>query len=87
MRQVIRRKPFHEQDGMGENESRSWSRSRSRSRYSTSSGPLDVGEEVWRDSAGDRLDDFGVDENVEFYDDDQMPLAEFMERQISMRRL
>ena len=85
MRHVIRRKPFHERDAVGEHESRS--RSRSQSRRSTSSGPLEVGEEIWRDTAGDRLDDFGVDENVEFYDEDQMPLARFMERQISMRRI
>lgn len=85
MRPVIRRKPFHQRDAVREHESRS--RSRSQGRRSTSSGTFDVGEEIWRDSAGDRLDDFGVDENVEFYDEDQMPLARFMERQISMRRL
>jgi palmitoyltransferase len=32
------------------------------------------GEEGWRNSEGERLADFGVDELVEFYDDD-VPLA------------
>ncbi|KAI5266204.1 S-adenosyl-L-methionine-dependent methyltransferase [Aureobasidium subglaciale] len=33
------------------------------------------GEEGWRNSEGERLDDFGVDEDVEFYDEDDVPLA------------
>lgn len=85
MRHVIRRKPFHKRDAAGQDDSRS--QSRSQSRHSASSGPVDVGEELWRDSAGDGLDDFGVDENVEFYDEDLMPLARFMERQDSARRI
>lgn len=40
------------------------------------------GEEAWRDSEGDRLDDFGVDEDIDFYDEDDIPLAELLrERQ------
>ena len=38
------------------------------------------GEEAWRNSEGDRLDDFGVDETVEFYDEDDIPLAELLSR-------
>jgi palmitoyltransferase len=40
------------------------------------------GEEGWRNSEGERLQDFGVDEDVEFYDeqDDEIPLAELMAR-------
>jgi len=40
-------------------------------------GPLND-EKGWRDSEGDRLDDFGVDEDVEFYDEDEVPLAELL---------
>ncbi|KAH7087059.1 DHHC palmitoyltransferase-domain-containing protein [Paraphoma chrysanthemicola] len=40
------------------------------------------GEEGWRNSEGERLKDFGVDEDVEFYDeqDDDIPLAELIAR-------
>lgn len=38
------------------------------------------GEEAWKNSEGDRLDDFGVDETVEFYDEDDIPLAELLLR-------
>lgn len=38
------------------------------------------GEESWRNSEGERLGDFGVDEDVEFYDEDEVPLAELMRR-------
>jgi palmitoyltransferase len=40
------------------------------------------GEEGWRNSEGERLQDFGVDEDVEFYDeqDDDIPLAELISR-------
>ena len=40
----------------------------------TGSGPR------WRDSEGDRLHDFGVDEEAEGYEDDDMPLAEVVRR-------
>jgi palmitoyltransferase len=40
------------------------------------------GEEGWRNSEGERLKDFGVDEDVEFYDEqeDEIPLAELISR-------
>jgi palmitoyltransferase len=40
------------------------------------------GEEGWRNSEGERLKDFGVDEDVEFYDEqeDDIPLAELIAR-------
>lgn len=40
------------------------------------------GEEGWRNSEGERLQDYGVDEDVEFYDEqeDETPLAELMAR-------
>ncbi|KAI4754608.1 zf-DHHC-domain-containing protein [Aureobasidium sp. EXF-3400] len=38
------------------------------------------GEEGWRNSEGERLNDFGVDEDIEFYDEDEVPLSELMKR-------
>lgn len=38
------------------------------------------GEEGWRNSEGERLGDFGVDEEVEFYDEDDIPLATLIQR-------
>ncbi|KAF2221730.1 DHHC palmitoyltransferase-domain-containing protein [Elsinoe ampelina] len=40
----------------------------------------DDGEEAWRNAEGERLADFGVDEDVEFYDEDDIPLAELLRR-------
>ena len=38
------------------------------------------GEEGWQDSEGNRLEDYGVEEDVEFYDEDDVPLAELIRR-------
>ncbi|GAB7334121.1 hypothetical protein MBLNU13_g06195t1 [Cladosporium sp. NU13] len=38
------------------------------------------GEEAWRNKEGERLADFGLDEDAEFYDEDNLPLAEIMRR-------
>lgn len=37
------------------------------------------GKEGWRDPEGDSLNDFGVDEIVEFYDEDDLPLATILQ--------
>ena len=34
----------------------------------------------WKDSDGDRLEDFGVDEEIDFYDEDDIPLSELLKR-------
>lgn len=34
----------------------------------------------WRNKEGERLADFGIDEDAEFYDEDNLPLAEIMRR-------
>lgn len=39
-----------------------------------------LGEEAWKNSEGERLLDFGVDEDVEFYDEEDVPLAILMQR-------
>lgn len=41
---------------------------------------IDEGEEAWRNAEGERLDDFGVDEEVEFYDEEDVPLSVLKER-------
>ena len=38
------------------------------------------GKGGWRNSEGDRLDDFGVDENAELFDEDNVPLAELIRK-------
>jgi palmitoyltransferase len=38
------------------------------------------GEEGWQDSGGNRLEDYGVEEDVEFYDEDEVPIAELLRR-------
>ncbi|KAJ9646608.1 Palmitoyltransferase [Coniosporium tulheliwenetii] len=38
------------------------------------------GEEAWRNSEGERLADFGVEEDVDFYDEDEVPLADLLRR-------
>ncbi|KAJ5157733.1 Palmitoyltransferase pfa4 [Penicillium canariense] len=40
----------------------------------------DEGEESWRNAEGERLRDFGVDEDVEFYDEDEIPLGILMKQ-------
>ena len=37
-------------------------------------------KEGWRNSEGDRLDDFGVDEHAELFDEDDIPLAELIRK-------
>ena len=38
------------------------------------------GEEGWQDSGGNRLKDYGVDEVIEFYDEDDIPISELLRR-------
>lgn len=41
---------------------------------------------AWRDSEGERLEDFGVDEEIELYDEDDVPLAELIRRRSAHER-
>lgn len=66
---IQRRRPFHSrcsQDGIEGDES-------------SADGPF-RGEEAWRNWEGEGLSDFGVDEDVEFYDEDNVPLAQVVRR-------
>ena len=67
-----RRRPFHERYYEDDNEDES---------ESEDNGPkitTDEGEEAWRSLEGERLADFGVDEEAEFYDEDDVPLAQLI---------
>ena len=46
---------------------------------------LAKGEESWRNSEGETLGDFGVDEVAEFYDEDNLSLAELLRRRRPVR--
>lgn len=48
---------------------------------------FDEGEESWKNSEGERLQDFGVDEEVEFYDEDDVPLGELIRRRKQQQSL
>jgi palmitoyltransferase len=71
---VIRRKPFHHRysDGSPAEQAIGAMDDNSSSAYS------DSGEEGWRSPEGDRLRDYGVDEDAEFYDQDDIPLSELL---------
>ncbi|EER28442.1 DHHC zinc finger domain containing protein [Coccidioides posadasii C735 delta SOWgp] len=72
---VQRRKPFHERYMQNIDDSISDGNDSIKDYYSS-----DSGEEGWRNSDGDRLRDFGVDEEAEFYDEDDIPLAVLIQR-------
>ena len=72
---TTRRRPFHERYKHYNQEERESTQAPSQD------DGLGGGEEGWRDSEGDRLDDFGVDEDIEFYDEDDIPLARLLVRQ------
>lgn len=48
--------------------------------------PDSKGEESWRNAEGEGLGDFGVDEDVEFYDEDNVPLIELIGQKTSRAR-
>ncbi|KAL4790468.1 Palmitoyltransferase pfa4 [Aspergillus venezuelensis] len=88
--EVQRRKPFHARfvgsDSELDGDEASDSGSGSGSSYDAS----DYGEESWKNSEGERLRDFGVDEEAEFYDEEDIPLAVLIhqrQRQQQMRDL
>lgn len=72
--QIQRRKPFHERYSQGEDVDAIDPSTDSDGQVSSE------GEEGWKNSEGDRLQDFGVEEDVDFYDEENVPLAEFLRR-------
>lgn len=91
---VVRRRPFHERLEDLQKESRAQVYDEDEAAIETSSDSDsdeaqlpdmkrtddDAGEEGWRNKEGERLADFGVDEVTDFYDEDDLPLAEIMRR-------
>ncbi|KAF7182952.1 hypothetical protein CNMCM7691_002696 [Aspergillus felis] len=73
---IQRRKRFHDRFNENKAEERD---SESESDTSDDEEAQD-GEEGWKNSEGDRLRDFGVDEEVEFYDEEDIPLGILMQR-------
>jgi len=71
----MRRKPFHERYAERTNREHEAS-----DMDDMDDDVSDGGEEGWKDSDGDRLRDFGVDEDVEFYDEDNVPLGELLRK-------
>jgi palmitoyltransferase len=71
--EVQRRKPFHVRfdDSLSTSSSEDGD-------YSDNGS--DDGEESWKNSEGERLRDFGVDEEIEFYDEEDIPLAILMQQ-------
>ena len=48
-------------------------------RVTSSGSSRTPGEEAWMNSEGERLQDFGVDEDAEFYDgEDEIPLSQLL---------
>ncbi|RDH37697.1 DHHC palmitoyltransferase-domain-containing protein [Aspergillus welwitschiae] len=77
---IRRRKRFHDRAQEELNQSAS-------SRESSpgySSEPED-GEEGWKNSEGERLRDFGVEEDIEFYDEEDIPLAILMQQKAQQK--
>lgn len=72
-----RRKPFHDRQ-----QANDYAESESDDSDTGSRNDSDEGEESWRNSEGERLRDFGVDEEVEFYDEEDIPLAVLIERRM-----
>lgn len=89
---VVRRRPFHERleeatrrDGHryeidDENALESDVEDETTEATTRSRFDPDAGEEGWRNKEGERLADFGVDEVADFYDEDDVPLAELIRR-------
>lgn len=73
---VRRRKPFHERYAGGAN---GLPNDESEVDVESERGSQS-GEEGWQDPGGNRLRDYGVDEEAEFYDEDDIPLSELIRR-------
>lgn len=71
--EVERRKPFHARFDESASDS-------SENEGGVTDNGSDNGEESWRNSEGERLRDFGVDEEAEFYDEEDIPLAMLMQQ-------
>ena len=76
--EIHHRKPFHERQGSGEGAVLEYNNTENGNGVDDSAS--ESGEEGWQDSGGNRLKDYGVDEVIEFYDEDEIPLSELLRR-------
>ncbi|KAK2758762.1 Palmitoyltransferase [Arachnomyces sp. PD_36] len=83
-----RRRPFHERHAdLADNTERGYENDSIDGDEDSDEGKgTSGGEEGWRDAEGDRLGDFGVDEEAEFYDEDDIPLAQLIEQRRNQTR-
>lgn len=77
-----RRKPFHHRYKKDE-----YVQSGSDESELGSEDESDEGEESWRNAEGERLRDFGVDEEAEFYDEEDIPLGVLIQRRKEQQAL
>lgn len=80
---IQRRRPFHERYENVKTDATDEQSDESEPIGFESDGGSDSGEEGeegWRSPSGERLRDYGVDEDAEFYDEDNVPLAELIRR-------
>lgn len=76
--QIRSRKPFHERQASNSGPGLDHGNTEGDSGIDDSAS--ESGEEGWQDSGGNRLKDYGVDEVVEFYDEDDIPISELLRR-------
>ena len=74
MNRAYRRRPFHERYTDGKSPAPN---------EDTPIASAVAGEESWRNSEGERLEDYGVDEVVDFYDEEEVPLGQLLEQKRS----
>jgi palmitoyltransferase len=72
------RKPFHRRQGSSPGPGLDYSNVEDDKDVDESTS--ESGEEGWQDSGGNRLKDYGVDEVIEFYDEDDIPISELLRR-------
>ncbi|KAL8728771.1 MAG: hypothetical protein Q9181_005223 [Wetmoreana brouardii] len=75
------RVPFYQAREESSEDAVDGSRDLTGSRHHSNSGS------VWRDSEGDRLQDFGVDEEAEGYGEEGLPLAELLRQKKALQEL
>ncbi|KAL8702763.1 MAG: hypothetical protein Q9201_004064 [Fulgogasparrea decipioides] len=78
---VTHRVPFHQAREDGSKDAVDVRRDVVNSRRHSNSGS------DWRDSEGDRLEDFGVDEEAEGYGEEDLPLAELLKQKKAVQEL
>lgn len=78
--ELQRRKRFHERFSLDDDDDEDNLSDDDYDEDDESEHQISEGEEAWKNSEGERLRDFGVDEEAEFYDEDDVPLAKLIQR-------